>query len=381
MLLQAEAMLAQGDTTSSIAQFQQVLVHYPQSFAATMRLAEVHYHIKDYNTAILYCNIAIDITENFINKSMEKLQPDNTLTPKEIAEEKSKIERYEADQADIHHLKGRIRLKQLRRNDAIEEFRNALEIKINSEVLIDLALTYLEIGLLQDALGLLHQAKTIDSTSYKPYFNLGNVHYKIQNADSALYYYNITQKKAPDLKWPYLYTGMILTEKKEYKEALDQYSTFIDIDSTNEELYFRRAVLNSEMNRWDAALRDWDHVLGLNPKNAEAWRNKGLSFFRIEAYDSAIMAFSEALAIAPNEPYTYINRGYSFYLSNKPEKALSDLNQGLKQLPKYHLGYYFRALTYIQLRKKSKACEDLTKALSLGMKESEVDNKLIKKCF
>ncbi|ELR68257.1 Tetratricopeptide TPR_2 repeat protein [Fulvivirga imtechensis AK7] len=381
MLLNAEAILAHGDTTAAIAQFRQTLTRYPQSFAATMRLAEVHYHIEDYNTAIQYCNIAIDITENFIGKSMEKLQADSTPTPEEIAEEKQKIQRYETDKIGIYHLKGRVRLKQLRRDDAIEEFKNALEIKQNSEVLTDLALTYLEIGLLQDALVLLHQAKFIDSVSYKPYFNLGNVHYKIQNTDSALYYYTITQKKAPNLKWPYLYSGMILTEKKQYYEALDQYSAFIDIDSTNEELYFRRAVLNSEINRWDAALEDWDHVLALNPENAEAWRNKGLSFFRIEAYDSAITAFNKALDIAPNEPFTYINRGYSYYLSNEPEKALQDLNYGLKHLPKYYLGYYFRALTYMQLRKKNKACDDLSKALGLGMKEEEVDEKLMRRCF
>lgn len=380
MLLNAERMAAKGDTTASIQEFRQVLLHYPQSFAATMRLAELHYHLKDYTTAILYCNIALDITDNYEEKAMENLT-DSLPASSEVATIKNNIKQYQLHEADIHHLKGLIRLRQYRRNDAIEEFKKALDIKVSSNTLTDLALIYLETGFLQDALKLLHQARALEPETYKPYFNLGNVHYKVQNMDSALHYYKIAQEKAPDLKWPYLYSGIIHTENKQYESAIDQFTRFISIDSTREETFFRRAVLYSELGQWQNALGDWNQILELNPSNAEAWRNKGLTFFRLEKYDSAITAFNEALTLMPDEPYTYINRGYTYYLSDQPEKALADLDLGLKELPKYYLGYYFRALTHLQLNKKKKACSDLSKALSLGMKEAEVDKKLLRKCF
>lgn len=380
LLLQAEQTLLKGDTIMATEQFREVLLVYPQSFAAAMRLAEVYNQRNDYHSAIQYCNIALDINDNYQAQVEEKLEK-KKLSKSQIEEEQNKLERYKADRADIHHLKGIIRARQLRRQDAIEEFRKSLELKLDSQTLTDLALTYLEIGLLHDALGLLHQTKAMDSASYKPYFNLANVHYKVQNIDSALYYYNITQQKAGDLKWPYLYSGLIYTQKEEYQRAIDQYSHFIALDSANEEVYFRRAVLYSELRQWQEALSDWNKVLSLNAENAEAWRNKGLSHFQNAQYDSAISAFNEALKILPEESYTYINRGYSHYLLDNPNQALEDLNIGLEGLPKYYLGYYFRALVHLQMKNKKEACSDINKAVELGMKQSEIDEKLLKKCF
>lgn len=381
LLLRAETSLIQGDTAAAIDHFRQVLIVYPQSFAASMRLAEVNYDKKDYQTAVQYCNIALDINDNFINQALARLEPSNNLTNEEQKKETEKITRYKSDRADILHLKGLIRARQLRPKDAIEAYKSALEITLDPKVLTDLALTYLETGLLQDALQLLHQAKASDSADYKPYFNLANVHYEVQHLDSALYYYQITQEKAPELKWPYLYSGLIYKKNKQYKEAIEQYSHFIALDSTHEEAYFRRAVLRSELRHWKEAMNDWRQVLRINPKNVEAWRNKGLSHFQSAQYDSAIQAFNKALEIQPDEAYTYINRGYSHYLVNHPKKALADLNRGLDGLPKYYLGYYFRALVYLQIKKKKKACSDVETAITLGMKEKEIDTKLLKKCF
>lgn len=381
LLIRAEKSLIDGDTLAALNQLQQVLVVYPQSFAATMRLAEVYYDLHEYQTAVQYCNIARDITDNFQNQALEKLQPSNKPTKEVIEEQTKKIERYASDRADILHLKGLIRSKQSRPDDAIEAYKSALEIKTDQKILIDLALTYLEVGHLYDALGLLHQAKALNPTDYKADFNLGNVHYKVQNLDSALFYYQITQQKAPELKWPYFYSGLIYTKKAQYKEAIGQYTNFIKLDSTNEELYFRRAVLWSELRKWKLALNDWNTVLEKNPDNAESWRNKGLSHFQLGAYDSAIYAFDEALKILPEEAYTYINRGYSYYLIDNPKQALADLNKGLEGLPKYHLGFYFRALVHLQLRKKKKACQDIKKAVGLGMKERDIDKKLLRRCF
>ncbi|MBL6445067.1 tetratricopeptide repeat protein [Fulvivirga sp. 29W222] len=380
LLLKAEEVLLKGDTIMATERFREILVVYPQSFTAAMRLAEIYQQRKDYHTAIQFVNVALDINDNYQVQTKEKIES-KQLSQNELAEEQNRLNKYKSDQADIHHLKGVIRTRQLRRQDAIDEFRKALELKVSSQTLTDLALTYLEIGLLHDALKLLHQARSIDSTSYKPYFNLANVHYKVQNTDSALYYYQRAQKKKRDLKWPYLYSGLIYTQKEDYSKAIDQYNSYIAIDSANEEVYFRRAVLYSELRQWPEALGDWTHVLKLNPKNAEAWRNKGLSHFQVAQYDSAITAFDEALKILPEESYTYINRGYSYYLINNPEQALQDLNKGLEGLPKYYLGYYFRALVYLQINKKQKACNNVHKAIELGMKQSEIDEKLLKKCF
>ena len=372
MLIRAEKTLLMGDTIQALEQFRETLVVYPQSFVAAMRLAEVYNKRKDYHSAIQYCNVALDIIDNY---------RETTTAQNDSIKSKAKIDRYTSDEADIHHLKGLIRLNQYRKDDAMHEFKAALQLKVDSQKLIDLSLLYLEMGLLQDALKLLHQARSLSPASYKPYFNLANVYNKIQQPDSALYYYRQTELLAPNLKWTYLYAGKIYTQRERYDSAIMQYSKYLSIDSTHEESRFRRAVLLSEQRKWTQAIEDWSTITRQNPENAEAWRNMGLSHFQNAAYDSATAAFTQALELNPEESYTYINRGYSYYLSGNTKSALADLDKGLQGLPQYYLGYYFRALVHLQLKNKKQACQDAGMAVELGMKQDDMDASLLKKCF
>ncbi|UII24979.1 tetratricopeptide repeat protein [Fulvivirga maritima] len=377
LLKVAESTISKGDTTAGLKQFQFILTKYPQSFTAAKRLAETYFVLGDYHKAVQYCNIAMDITDNYQAEAEERMAkaPDTTTI------ENEKIAHYISDRAEMHHLKGNIRVRQYQRNDAIEEYRKALELKPSTEVTIDLALAYLEIGFQRDAIKLLRNVIAAEPHQARGYFNLGNVYNKLQEPDSALANYRKAIKYDPELKWPYLYSGILFTRKEKYDSALYNYDRFLAIDSTNEEVLFRRAVIHSELRNWRQAINDWHVVLALDPDNADAWRNQGLSYFQLNNYDSAILSFDQALKHNPEEAYTYINRGYSYYLIDNPEKALEDLNYGLNGLKNYYLGYYFRALTYQRLGKKKEACEDLSQAMSLGMKEQDIDKKAFKKCF
>ncbi|UII20173.1 tetratricopeptide repeat protein [Fulvivirga ligni] len=379
LLLIAESSWEKGDTTQALKQFHDILRVYPQSFTAAKRLAEIYLIKNEYGPAVQYCNIALDVTDNYQAQADEALK---TLTDSAaIAIEKDKIAHYIDDRASIHHLKGNIRLKQMRTQDAIKEYKASLELVNSTEASIDLALVYLEIGFSRDAIGILQQVINKEPDHARGYFNLANVYNKLQMPDSAFIYYDKAIERDPDLKWPYLYQGRLLTKNEKFEKAVESYDHFIALDSTNEEVYFRRAVLKSELRNWSSAVQDWQKVLSLNPNNADAWRNQGLSYFQMANYDSAIMSFDQALKFNPEESYTYINRGYSYYLKGEPKKALEDLDYGLKGLKNYYLGYYFRALTLHQLGKKKDACEDIQKALSLGMKQSAIEEKVFKKCF
>ncbi|MBL3655263.1 DUF6584 family protein [Fulvivirga sediminis] len=377
LLKAAESTISKGDTTTAIQQFRYILTKYPQSFTAAQRLAETYFILGDYHKAVQYCNIAIDITDNYQADARKRIDE----APDSEKLENEKISHYVSDRADIHHLKGNIRVRQYQRNEAIEEYRKSLELKPSTEVTIDLALAYLEVGLQRDAIQLLRNVIAQEPHLAKGYFNLGNIYNKLQEPDSALANYKKAIKYDPELKWPYLYSGILYTREEKYDSALHNYDQFLAIDSTNEEVFFRRAVIHSELRNWKLAINDWHKVLNQDSDNAEAWRNQGLGYFQLNIYDSAIMSFDKALKYNPEEAYTYINRGYSYYLIDKPQQALADLNHGLKGLNNYYLGYYFRALTYWRLGKNKEACDDLEQAINLGMKEQNIDKKLFKKCF
>lgn len=382
LLWRSENLLAEKDTAKAIRGFEEVLKQYPQSYTACLRLAEIYNDQKDYHKAIQYCNIVIDITDDYIINAQHELDKNgHLLFDDELKDRQNKLKVYKLNQGDAHHLKGLIRVKQDRWEDAQSEFGKALILSPQDpDIKIDYALLKMDLGQLKDARQLIDKAIKDDTVSVKPYFNLANLHYKVGQYDSAFLLYDKVIGLKPEFRWPYLYQGHIYAQEEQYEQALQSYSTYLTLDSTSEEVYYRRAVILVELGKWEDALMDWNKVIEINSSNHEAWRSRGLTYFQLKDYTKAITDFDEALKLAPNQTYTIVNRGYSHYLNNDSKSALKDLNIGVDAMPNYYYGFYFRALVHLQLKNKKLACSDLKKALTLGMKETEVDKFLLKKC-
>ncbi|MCA6073611.1 tetratricopeptide repeat protein [Fulvivirga sedimenti] len=370
-LLTAERILSDGDTVRASTIFQEILRKYPDSYAAALRLTEVNYQRRLYSEAIQYSNI----TEDILLRKIDSLDEKSTLTSTELEREK----RYAADMSSLHHFKGKIRLRQHRAYDALEEFDKALVSSSDSAaIMLDMGLAYIELNQPERAKAVFNQVIRQDNNNAGAYFNIANLYYNNQQYDSAKYYYQKTASVDPEFVWAYLFMGEINTRIKQYDEAVKNYTDYLNFQPS-ESVYFKRAVLYAELREWESSLNDWDSVLSINPKNPEAYRNRGLSNFQVQDYRSAINDFNNALLL-DEDPYTFINRGYSYYLINEPRKAMEDFDTGLASLPEYSLGFYLRALTWQQLRKRKRACEDLQKAIDLGMDEGEIDKEFLGYC-
>ncbi len=366
LIVDAENQLSKGDTLEAINTYKEALKKFPRSYTTTKRLAEVYYYQNDTHNGILYANIALEIAEDFFYE----------------AEGNQSKEQFRKDLADAYHLKGLLRMKQYRFSDALKEFDQAIKIDSQNVALhMDKAMVYFQGNKIDSARYYLHKLKDIPEISSKALFTIGNSFYKEKNFDSALHYYNTVVERYPLFKTAYHYKGLVLTEMQQYLSAIEAFSKFIELDSMSEEAFFRRAVLYNEIGEMTKALNDWSRALLLNENNQETYRNRGLTYFQLGNYELAIDDFDKALAIEPKQAYTRINRGYSYYLIDQPRKALDDLNQGIEQMPRYYFGRYFRSLVHLQLKNKKAACQDIKKAVELGMKESDIDRILIKKCF
>lgn len=373
-LVEAESLLSRQDTAAAVEIFQETLNRYPDSYAAALRLTELHYLQGDFRQAIQYSFVTEDILTRFID-SVRTREP---VTDNDIA----RARRYARDLADLHMLKGKIRLKQNRPVDALHDLNQALEASDRkSDVMIDIGLAHISLGEYDEANAAFKASLETEPDNKGALFNLGNLFYALKEYDSARHYYQRTQTLYPELKWPLLYLGNIATGQQEYDSAIHYYTRFIALDTTTAEAYFRRAVLYSETRRWENAISDWDQVLAIDDGDAEAWRNRGLAWFQLEKYEQALADFNRSIDLDP-EAYTYINRGYTHYLLKNYDNALADLNTGLATLPEYGLGYYLRALTQLKQKDQDAACQDLQRALENGFSQDDVrDKKLRKRCL
>lgn len=377
LLVRSEKILASGDTSRAILAFAETLRLFPQSFAAALRLAEINYQRRDYSQSVQFCNVALDITDNFIERT-ERANKTLGLEPDSSA----KTRQFKTDQAYIHYLKAKIRVQQNRLTDAVHELR--LSINLNPDdigPILNLADLLAELGDIKGTKELLLQQIKNHPKNRELLLNLGGYYNSVGLKDSAAYYWKRTTEVDSTYKWAFLNLGNLKTEEGKYKEAIEDYGSFIDLDTTSIEAYYRRAVLNVELNNWEDAIHDWTKVVELDPNNAEAWRNRGLTNFQLKSYEVAIDDFDRALAIVPDQNYTHINKGYCLYLIGQPKDAIKEIDEGLKLVPNYALGYYFKSMALNQLRKKKKSCQALSKSLELGMNENEVSKDLMSNCF
>lgn len=376
LLFRSEKILSSGDTVRAIDAFSEVLRLFPQSFAASLRLAEISFATNRYTEAVQYCNVSIDIIDDLITSQEKSLRILGLPS-----DSSNRVRRFSTDQAYIHHLKGTIRIAQGRLVDAEHEFRRSIDINsTNNKALLDLALLLSNQGRYKESKLLLRNATSTENKSTSVRMNLASLHESLGETDSAIFQYNKVIQADSMNPWPYLSLGKIYAEQLEISKAIANYSLFISLDTTSAEVYYRRAVLYTDQKKWNEALNDWNKTLSIN-ESADSYRNRGLTQFQLEEYQLAIEDFRKALLLEPDQPYTQINRGYCYYLINKPKKALDDVNAGLNIVPNYYLGHYFKSLILFQLRKKKKSCSSLTRAIELGLKDSGIDKKLLKKCF
>lgn len=377
LLFRSEKILAAGDTARALDAFSEILRIYPQSFAAALRLAEINFAKGDYFNAIQYSNVALDIAGNFVDSKSKSLRVLGLE-----ADNSDQYRKFITDQAYVHHLKGTIRVRQNRPLDAEYEFRRSLGINPNSSrVMLDLAVLLSDQGRYEETKMLLKNAIVKTPTDIAPRMNLASLYNNLGKQDSAILYYKEVIKIDSIYKWAHLGLGNIYASQKDFNKSVASYSSYIAIDSTSEEAYYRRATSFMELKKFERAINDWSQLILLSKTDPEHYRNRGLTYFQLGVYDEAIKDFRQALTLAPEQTYTQINLGYSLYLTGESKEALKEISAGLETAPNYALGHYFLALAYYQLRKRKASCRALDEAIRLGLKDEDIDERLIKKCF
>lgn len=371
MLVEAEGRLLQGDTTNSTLLFKEVLKRYPDSYVASLRLSEINYQRAIYNEAIQFANVSEDI----LLRKLDSLRVGESPTGDDFL----RLETFHSDKSDLYMLKGKIRMKQVRFEDAYREFEKALDnAPLPSLVHQNLGVALIQQGKTEEAVQEFQLAVTLDPANTAALMNLGTIYFRKEEYVSASFFYIRALEIDPWEIDAYNYLGSMATIRGDYDEAQAYYTGYLE-KVKSEEIYFKRAVIKAELRDWESSIDDWDQVLLMNVQNNEAYRNRGLCYFQLQDYSTAIQDFNMAISLS-NEPYTYINRGYCYYLVDEPKMALEDLNYGLTKIPDYAMGYYFRSLTYRRLKKKKQACADLETAINLGMSETEIDKDLLGAC-
>lgn len=172
----------------------------------------------------------------------------------------------------------------------------------------------------------------------------------------------------------YYERGQVREKKKQYEDALADYTRAVTFDPKFVDGWFTRSSLYADRNEFAKAIDDLTKLLEVEPNNYSALYNRALFYEQVREYDKVIAGYSrivdgkvdyshliEDKEAALAHVYHYRGRAYQWYKHDYP-KAVADFTKCLELQPRSEMVRYRRADAYHALKEYAKADEDYAAA-------------------
>ncbi len=148
----------------------------------------------------------------------------------------------------------------------------------------------------------------------------------------------------------------------DYKKQVIQLTKQIQTDKRNVELILKRGMAYFYIKKYKLAIEDFSTIIVSNSTQNYSFLWRGASYFYLEKYKKAIYDLSFFLKKEPLNTDALVFRGRSYFYLKKYQKAIKDFTQALKNGRNIKDILYLRAQTYFKLDLYSKGLGDLNKA-------------------
>jgi lipoprotein NlpI len=153
------------------------------------------------------------------------------------------------------------------------------------------------------------------------------------------------QQRSSEAK-AYLNRGYYFTSKRQYDEAISDYTKALEINPRYIEAYNNRGLACASKGQYDNAISDYNEALKINPRYIEAYNNRGNAYLSKGQYDNAISDYNKILKIDSRYAVAYYNRGVAYTAKGQYDQAISDFSKALEIIPWFESAYSNRARTY-----------------------------------
>ena len=143
--------------------------------------------------------------------------------------------------------------------------------------------------------------------------------------------------------WDYNREGERCYSLKQYKEAVENYTQAIQLQSNTALFYNNRGCAYGGLGEYDKAISDYNKAIELDSFNSTDYHNRGYTYNNLKEYEKAISDYGKAIELSPNNATAYNNRGSIYIVLGRTDEAISDLNKAIELKPEVanpykHLG-------------------------------------------
>jgi len=274
----------------------------------------------------------------------------------------------------------------------------------NVEVVLNLALLYVETDQLDEAAELLSHLIELDKKTDIANYYLGRIEQNKKQYKSAIAHYikvkdgtyvfeaklriaslfalldrvdegieqlNVLIEETED--WSsrvraYLTQGEIFRNRHRYQDAFDMYSQALRHNQKDVDLLYARALIAEKVDRVDIAESDLRKVLSMEPKNPDALNALGYTLAdKTRRYKEAKKYIQKAAELVPDDPAIMDSLGWVNYRLGELQEALKWLAMAFEKLVDAEIAAHYGEVLW-QANQKDKAREIWQKGLAVDAK-------------
>ncbi|MGK7894181.1 MAG: DnaJ domain-containing protein, partial [Xenococcus sp. (in: cyanobacteria)] len=123
----------------------------------------------------------------------------------------------------------------------------------------------------------------------------------------------------------YYRQGMVQGNKKQYQNAITEYSRAIALDDKFIDAYLQRSQMRHKMGDYQGVLDDCYRIISINSGVIKAYYYQGRARYSLGYVQAAIDSFSEAIRQDQDYTQAYYYRGIAYSDLNEKKLAIQDL--------------------------------------------------------
>lgn len=295
------------------------------------------------------------------------------------------------DDSLAHNLWGNALLSLKRTNEAIEQYKKALDIDPDfASAFNNWGNALLDLKRPKEAIGQYKKAIDIDPMFASPYNNWGNAllilgdisqshgHYYegICHFKMAIALYKKTISLDPKFAIAYINLGNAFTRIEQYDDAIVQYKNAIATDPQYAAAAYNnwgQTLVNS--GQLEDAIEQYINAIKIDSQNAQAYKNWGDTLLILgqtlndhNRFEEAIDKFKKSTDIDPKDPDTFSRWGNALVQLKRPKQAIEQCKIAIKIDPNFAFAYEIWGSALFELKQPDLAKKQFKKAKDIKEK-------------
>ncbi len=244
-------------------------------------------------------------------------------------------------------------------------YRQVLDASPRDPVALRLyGIVNLQQGQIDQAEQLLTRSIRHDDQIAESHYWLGRVFLEKRNTQRAAFCLNRCVALDPNHAVALSVLGSLAVTEGAPTTALDLFDRALKVDPAAPDVWFNRAVVFQDMNRFQDALSSYERAIALRPDFVDAIYNRGLTLQALSRFEDALASYDRVIALKPDYVVAYNNRGNVLRALKQPDEALESFARAAALMPGYAEALYNQGLILHDLHRLDDAIAAFEKAVA-----------------